>query len=120
VYILCDDSAELASKLFLLTDNPAWSDTKVKGHFKGFKEVTAEVRAVFQAKRLADCATVNSLLLRIEARRASRNDFFHSTHLLDLNFHQPRGAEYSPCAFMPFVNFSAVLFRRQFSLELGR
>jgi hypothetical protein len=32
-------------------------------------------------------APASALLLRIEARRARRNDFFHSTHLLDLNFH---------------------------------
>jgi len=27
-YILCDDGAELAGKLFLLIDNPQWSDAK--------------------------------------------------------------------------------------------
>lgn len=106
VYILCDDSAELASKLFLLTDNPAWSDTKANGHFKGFKEVTAEVRAVFQAKRTADCTTANALLLRIEARRVRRNDFFHSTHLLDLNLHARDCVE----AFCDLLDYGKLLF----------
>jgi hypothetical protein len=27
-FILCDDSAELSGKLFLLTDNPGWSDLR--------------------------------------------------------------------------------------------
>lgn len=86
-FILCDDCAELASKLFLLTDTPAWRDTKANGHFKRFTEVTAEVRAVFHAKRPGDHAAADTLLKRVEDRRYRRNEFFHSTRLLDLNFH---------------------------------
>lgn len=67
-FILCDDGAELASKLFLLTDTPTWSD-KGGGRFKTFKDVTGEVRAVFLAKRAADHAAVDALLKRIEGRR---------------------------------------------------
>src|SRR3990172_12883885 len=85
-FILCDDCAELASKLFLLTDTPAWSDTKANGRFKNFEDVSGEVRAVFLAKRAGDHDVVHALLARIEARRDRRNEFFHSTHLLDLNF----------------------------------
>ncbi len=33
VFILRDDCAELASKLFLLTDNPAWSDKNTHGRW---------------------------------------------------------------------------------------
>ncbi len=83
-FILCDDCAELASKLFLLTDTPAWSDRKLNNHFKNFKDVTGEVRAVFLAKRNTDHAAADALLKRIESRRDRRNDFFHSTALLDL------------------------------------
>jgi hypothetical protein len=86
-FILCDDCAELASKLFLLTDSLAWSDTKGNGHFKRFKEVTAEVRSIFQAKRSAEHAVADALLKRIDSRRERRNEFFQSTNLLDLNFH---------------------------------
>ena len=32
-FILCDDGAELASKLFLLTDNANWSDTRSNGSY---------------------------------------------------------------------------------------
>jgi hypothetical protein len=44
-FILCDDGSELTSKLFLLTDDPAWSDASGRG-FKNFKQVTADVRTV--------------------------------------------------------------------------
>lgn len=95
-FILCDDSAELASKLFLLTDTPAWSDTKASGRFKSFKDVSSEVRAVFLAKRTEDHVTADALLTRIEARRERRNKFFHSTDLLDLTL-QPRDCVESFC-----------------------
>ena len=36
-FILCDDGTELASKLFLLTDTPKWSDTRPGGGFKRYK-----------------------------------------------------------------------------------
>lgn len=105
-FILRDDGAELASKLFLLTDTPAWSDTKANGHFKRFKEVTGEVRAVFLAKRAADHLAVDTLLKRIEARRDRRNEFFHSTHLLDLNFHARDCVE----ALVDLLDYGKLLF----------
>lgn len=86
-YILCDDCAELASKLFLIAMVPAWSDNKANGNFKRFREVTTEVRGVFAARRPTEQALADRLLRRIESRRERRNEFFHSTHLLDLNFH---------------------------------
>jgi len=105
-FILCDDGAELASKLFLITDTPAWSDKKANGHFKRFNEVTAEVRAVFQAKRAPDHAAVVALLHSIEARRVRRNNFFHSTDLLDLNL-QP-----GDCvrAFVDLLDYGQLVF----------
>jgi hypothetical protein len=86
-FILCDDDAELASKLFLITDNARWSDTKANGHFKRFKEVTEEVRAVILPTRPVDHPAIDMLLVQIEVRRERRNQFFHSTNLLDLTFH---------------------------------
>ena len=44
-FILADDCCELASKLYLITLSPAWSDARANGGFKSFKNVTAEVRA---------------------------------------------------------------------------
>lgn len=105
-FILCDDCAELASKLFLLTDTPAWSDTKDNGHFKNFKDVSGEARAVFLAKRAGDHAAIHALLARIEARRDRRNEFFHSTHLLDLNFHARDCVE----AFCDLLDYGKLLF----------
>lgn len=105
-FILCDDGAELASKLFLLTDTPRWSDTKAGGRFKNFKDVTADVRAIFLAKRPADRPIVDALLKRIEARRDRRNEFFHSTHLLDLNFHARDCVE----AFCDMLDYGGLLF----------
>jgi hypothetical protein len=83
-FILCDDCAELASKLFLLIDRPAWSDKRANGSFKNFKDVTCEVRGLLLAKRAADHVVADALLKQIEARRDRRNKFFHSTELLDL------------------------------------
>jgi hypothetical protein len=105
-YILCDDDAELASKLFLLTDSNAWSDTKANGHFKGFKDITAEVRGVFAAKRPADHAAVDGILQRIEARRDRRNGSFHSASLLDLNFHARDCVE----ALVDLLDYGKLLF----------
>lgn len=83
-FILCDDGAELASKLFLIRDNRRWSDVGTGKPFKSFRDVTAEVRAVILAKRAADHPAVDAILTRIEVRRDRRNGFFHSAHLLDL------------------------------------
>jgi hypothetical protein len=105
-FILCDDCTELASKLFLLTDTPAWNDTKANGRFKNFKDVSGEVRAVFLAKRAGDHAAVHALLTRIETRRDRRNEFFHSTHLLDLNFHARDCVE----AFCDLLDYGRLLF----------
>src|SRR4051812_31423664 len=68
-FILCDDCAELASKLFLITDMPAWSDRRANNSFKNFRDVTGEVRGVFLAHRAADHPAVDVLLRRMEARR---------------------------------------------------
>jgi hypothetical protein len=105
-FILCDDSAELASKLFLIRDAPAWTDTKPNGHFKRFNEVTAEVRTVFKAKRAGDYAAADVLVKKIEGRRERRNQFFHSTHLLDLNFHARDCVE----AFCDLLDYGKLLF----------
>ncbi len=105
-FILCDDGAELASKLFLLTGTPKWSDTKDNRRFKNFKDVTAEVRAVFLATRAGDHPAVDTLLSQIESRRDRRNEFFHSTHLLDLNFHARDCVE----AFCDLLDYGKLLF----------
>lgn len=105
-FILCDDCAELAGKLLLIFDTPTWNDTKAGGHFKNFKDVTAEVRAVFRSKRPAAFSAANTLLARIEDRRDRRNEFFHSTNLLDLNFHARDCIE----SFCDLLDYGKILF----------
>jgi hypothetical protein len=105
-FILCDDSAELASKLFLLSDNKNWSDKGAGKPFKSFRDVTGEVRAIFAAKRAADYPVIDTLLKQIEGRRDRRNKFFHSTDLLDLTL-QPRDCV---DAFCDLLDYGKLLF----------
>lgn len=105
-FMLCDDCAELAGKLFLLTDSPAWSDQHIAGGYKGFRTVMLEVGAVIQAKRPADHPTVDAIRLRMEGRRDRRNNFFHSTTLLDLNLHARDCVE----AFCDLLDYGKLLF----------
>lgn len=115
VFILCDDCAELAGKLFLLTDTPAWSDTKANRSFKKFKDITKEVRGVIRAKRPADHEALDSLLKKIEARRGRRNMFFHSTDLLDLTL-QPRDCV---DAFCDLIDYGKLLFPVDWDIEVA-
>lgn len=105
-FILCDDCAELAIKLFLLTDNLTWKDIKSNGHFKRFNEITAEIRCVIKSKRPSEYFSVDEILKHMEDRRR-RNEFFHSTHLLDLNFHARDCIE----AFIDLLDLGALLFK---------
>lgn len=111
-FILADDCCELASKLFLITENPAWDDDKrtdkAKGRpqWKNFKDVTGEVRAARPAA--AD------LLIRIEARRERRNGFFHSAHLLDLTL-QPRDVK---DALSDLLTYGSLLFGAEWEKEV--
>ena len=105
-FILCDDYNELTAKLFLLTDNHRWSDKKPTGgrtncatptcgrtacttdatsqSFKNYHDVLGDVEDVFTRKRVAHLSTVQTIHANMKARRERRNDFFHSTTLLDL------------------------------------
>jgi hypothetical protein len=105
-FILADDCCELASKLFLITQNPAWSDARANGSFKSFKNVTAEVSA--------SCPGAADVLSRIEARRDRRNDFFHSAHLLDLTL-QPRDVK---DALSDLLDYGALLFGNEWEEEV--
>ncbi len=105
-FILCDDGTEIASKLFLIEDNPGWSDGKQGGGFKSYLTVMGEVLAVFHAKRTPDVATVDALRARMLARRQRRNETFHTTKLLDMNFHARDCVE----ALCDLLDYGRVLF----------
>lgn len=87
-FILCDDYTELTAKLFLLTDDRNWSDRRPQdpNRFKNYHQILGDVEAVFTNKRTPDEQThVREIHAGMSMRRNRRNDFFHSTTLLDLS-----------------------------------
>ncbi len=106
-FILCDDYTELTSKLFLLADDPSWSDKKPNGSFKTYSNVLADVLAVVSSKQSAtNAAAVKKLQQQMSSRRGRRNDFFHSTHLLDLSLSARGCVE----AFCDLLDYGQLLF----------
>lgn len=93
VYILCDDYTELAAKLFLITDNPNWSEKKwnqthTRQHYKNYYDILDDVEAIFTNKYARQLNTVKEYHRRLKERRGNRNAFFHKTKFLDLNINQ--------------------------------
>ncbi|MCH8880681.1 MAG: hypothetical protein IID34_12475 [Planctomycetes bacterium] len=105
-FILCDDYAELLSKLFLIEDDTPWSETKKNNHYKNFHDVLKDLESVFAAKRSGDLAKLKELTTNLRDRRKRRNEFFHSTHLLDLNINT-RGCVEALCS---LIDYGALLF----------
>lgn len=105
-FILCDDYTELTAKLFLLTDNAGWSDKNANRQFKNYYDVLRDVENVLSAKRAADLAFAQDIHARMKDRRSRRNDFFHSTHLLDLSATQRTVVE----AFCDLFIYGKLLF----------
>lgn len=114
-FILCDDYTELTSKLFLLTDNPGWSDTKNGERYKTYHDVQKDVRAAIQAKRAEHLAEVDRLAASMKARHERRNEFFHSTHLLDLTVNQRECVE----GFCDLMDYGKVLFGTDWESEVS-
>ena len=104
-FILADDCCELASKLFLITRDPAWSDQTARG-FRTHNAVMQHVRNVLPA--------ANQLLDRIVARRERRNGFFHSAHLLDLTLQSHDVNE----ALRDLLDYGALLFAAEWTAEV--
>jgi hypothetical protein len=84
-FILCDDYSELVSKSFLLAEDSAWTEKKPDGRFKNYHDVAAEVETAVAKKTPPNLPLVKALLAEMKKRRSRRNDFFHSTSLLDLS-----------------------------------
>ncbi len=105
-FILCDDYTELASKLFLLTDDRAWSDQTGGGRFKNYHQVLTDVASVFATKRVADAPRVCKLHAAMDQRRRMRNGFFHSTNLLGMSVTARVCVE----AFCDLMEYGAILF----------
>lgn len=113
-FILCDDYTELTSKLFLLTDNPSWSDQKAGGKFKNYHNIQVDVQDVFRAKRPSELAQIIKLHGNMKTRREHRNDFFHSTRLLELNVSQ----RYCVEAFCDLLDYGTLLFGSEWKDEV--
>jgi len=113
-FILCDDYTELVSKLFLLEDNREWSDVKRDQRFKNYHDVLNDVNDVFNKKRVDDLQKFLTLHGKMIARRKRRNDFFHSTHLLDMNVIQRNCVE----AFCDLLEYGELLFCDEWRTEL--
>jgi hypothetical protein len=104
-FLLCDDYVELASKLYLTQQNPGWQDTAQRGGFKSFHQVADEAVALHESQYGAN-SSLKDLVQRVKERRMRRNDFFHSTRLLDLS------VTYRMCveAFKDLLDYGAKLF----------
>ena len=113
-FILCDDYSELVSKLFLLTDNPRWTDKKPDNHFKNYHDIMQDVHNVLDAKKDGHLPKVDGLQMVMKNRRDRRNDFFHSTSLLDLNVTQRNCVE----AFCDLLDYGENLLGADWCLAL--
>jgi hypothetical protein len=82
-FILCDDYTELASKLYLVTSNPDWSEKHQNGRWKAYRDVLTDALETY-ARDNADAIQLAELQEGMKQRRERRNGFFHSAHLLDL------------------------------------
>jgi len=104
-FILCDDYTELASKLYLLTANPTWSDQNAPGRFKNYHDVMDDVKDLVKSTMAAQLRTIELFQISMKRRRGRRNDFFHSTSLLDLNVTQRNCVE----AFCDLLEYGEIL-----------
>jgi len=104
-YILCDDYTELTSKLFLLAQDSKWSDKK-NGRYKNYHDVQQDVQSKVRKIDPKSLRCVKEMHDAMKERRDRRNDFFHSTHLLDLGIASRNCVE----AFCDLLNYGHLLF----------
>ena len=108
-FILCDDYTELASKLYLVSRDPDWSERR-DGRFKTYGAVLEDV-----GNAAVDRPTAGEILVlheRMMERRDRRNRFFHSAELLDLNITARMAVE----AFCDLFQYCEALFDHEWVL----
>jgi hypothetical protein len=114
-FVLCDDYTELASKLFLEETVEDWSDTwtdkKGNERFKNYHAVLEDVREALKDSDDADLSAVEEIHERMGQRRKRRNDFFHSTKLLDVNITRHDCVE----ALCDLLDYGELLFGKDWS-----
>lgn len=114
-FILCDDYVELLSKLWLGEKVKDWNDTKANGSFKSFSKILDEVSSCQKDRCHPDThLRIVELTEQMKNRRKRRNDFFHSTHLLDLNVNKRGCVD----AFCDLVKFGEFLFTDNWRQEV--
>lgn len=107
-YILCDDYVELVTKLYLVEEITGWTDKKSGGGFKNFHDLLKDADNALKSHRAPEVlARVKVLQQNMSDRRKRRNDFFHSTHLLDLSVTQRVCVE----AFCELMEYGEALFQ---------
>jgi hypothetical protein len=87
-FVLCDDYTELTSKMYLVQNVSGWSDLRDPSNprsFKGYSAVLSDLRSAASNRSADDQSSIVGFHERMQARRARRNVFFHSTTLLDLS-----------------------------------
>lgn len=106
-FILCDDYTELIAKLFLLTNIKSWSDEKSKDRYKNYYDIMEEVENEVKTNLSSELSKIQALQSSMKTRRKRRNDFFHSTKLLDL------GVAHRNCieSFCDLFEYGEILFQ---------
>jgi len=113
-FILCDDYVELVSKLYLKTDDPNWSDLNRNGHYKNFHDILQDIEHIVSVKKAGQLQRVQDLQAAMTNRRNRRNDFFHSTNLLDLSVSQRNCVE----SFCDLIEYGEILFSNDWRTTL--
>ena len=114
-FILCDDYVELLSKLWLKENINDWKDTKTNNGFKKFPQILNEVKDGMKGHCHPDeHRRIIKLAERMKERRRRRNEFFHSTHLLDLDVSKRVCVE----AFCDLTEFGELLFGDDWRREI--
>lgn len=114
-FILCDDYVELLSKLWLVENVHGWTDTRANGGFKNFSQILNDIGNAKSGHCHPDeHQRIVKLINQMKKRRKRRNEFFHSTHLLDLNVNKRGCVE----AFCDLIEFGELLFGDDWSREI--
>ena len=114
-FILCDDYVELLSKLWLVENVNGWTDKKGNGSFKNFQQILGDVKSNKNGRgHPSEHQRIVELTDGMKERRTRRNEFFHSTRLLDLNVNKRGCVE----AFCDLIEFGELLFDDDWRREI--
>jgi len=102
-------------KLCLVENVNDWSDSRTNGSFKNFPQIFNDVRNGKNGHVHPDeHHRIIELTDQMKERRTRRNDFFHSSHLLDLNVNNRECVE----AFCDLIELGELLFGDDWRREI--